>query len=110
MRPARARVGATRCAGIPARARDACVGRSHGVLSTRHGRGRGDHGGTPTKQLARERAERERAERAASEDDAEAHARRAEKTAYLRERLEQRARAEREGDSEAEDGSARPEP
>ena len=40
------------------------------------------------KQLARERAERERAERATSEDDAEAHARRAEKTAYLRERLE----------------------
>ena len=45
-------------------------------------------------QLQRERVERERAERAASEDDAEAHARRAEKTAYLRERLEERAKSE----------------
>ena len=46
-------------------------------------------------QLRREQAERERAQRAPSEDDAEAHARRAEKTAYLRQRLEERAEAER---------------
>ena len=101
-RPGRAR------AGLPARAR-ASVGRSgYSVRAVDEDEETTEE--LRAKQLARERAERERAERAASEDDAEAHARRAEKTAYLRERLEQRARAEREGDSEAEDGSARPEP
>jgi hypothetical protein len=49
-------------------------------------------------QLRRERLERERAQRAPNEDDAEQHARRAEKTAYLRERLEERERAERESE------------
>jgi hypothetical protein len=47
-------------------------------------------------QLRRERAERDNAEEAPSDEAAEAHARRAEKNAYLRERLEDRAKAERE--------------
>ncbi len=47
-------------------------------------------------QLRRERTERDRAEQAPTEEAAEAHTRRAEKTAYLRERLEDRAEAERE--------------
>jgi hypothetical protein len=47
-------------------------------------------------QLQREAVERDRAEQAPTDDAAEAHAKRAEKNAYLRERLEERARAERE--------------
>lgn len=48
------------------------------------------------KQLRRESAEREREEHAPTDEAAEAHGRRAEKNAYLRERLEERAEAERE--------------
>jgi hypothetical protein len=47
-------------------------------------------------QLKREREERERAEEGVTPDDAEQHERRAEKASYLREKLEQRAEAERE--------------
>ena len=47
-------------------------------------------------QLGREAAERESAERAPTEDAAEQHGRRAEKAEYLREKLEERAEAERE--------------
>lgn len=47
-------------------------------------------------QLARERAERERAEAGVTPDDTEQHERRAEKASYLREKLEERAEAERE--------------
>ena len=52
-------------------------------------------------QLRREKAERERAERervghAPTDEAPEQHERRADKAAYLRERLEERARAERE--------------
>jgi hypothetical protein len=52
-------------------------------------------------QLRRERAERERAERERvgdppTEEATEQHERRADKAAYLRERLEERARSERE--------------
>lgn len=46
-------------------------------------------------QLARERAERESAGRAATRHDAEQHQRRADKADYLREKLEERAAAER---------------
>jgi hypothetical protein len=52
-------------------------------------------------QLERERAEREHAERTELEDDTWQHERRADKAAYLREKLEERADAERrtgEGD------------
>ncbi len=47
-------------------------------------------------QLEHERAERERAKGASTEDEADTHARRAEKAGYLREKLEERERAERE--------------
>ncbi len=47
-------------------------------------------------QIRRESAERKDAEQAPTEDAAEVHGRRAEKTAYLRERLEDRAEAERD--------------
>jgi hypothetical protein len=47
-------------------------------------------------QLKRESAERERAGRGVSEYDTQQHERRAAKAAYLREKLEERARAERE--------------
>lgn len=47
-------------------------------------------------QIRREGAERDRAEHASTDDAAEAHAKRAEKNAYLRRRLEERAEAERE--------------
>ena len=51
-------------------------------------------------QIRREEAERERAARGTSEDDTEQHERRADKAAYLRDKLEERAEAEREaGDS-----------
>ena len=49
-------------------------------------------------QIRREEAERERAARGTSEDDTEQHERRADKAAYLREKLEERARAERKAD------------
>ena len=54
------------------------------------------------KQIRREVSERERAEKAPTEEAAEAHERRADKTAYLREQLEQRAEAEREAAREDE--------
>ncbi|MBA2516506.1 MAG: hypothetical protein H0V22_04195 [Solirubrobacterales bacterium] len=47
-------------------------------------------------QIVREREERHRAENAPLADEAEQHDRRAEKAAYLREKLEERAKAERE--------------
>jgi hypothetical protein len=47
-------------------------------------------------QFQREEAERERAGASTDEDEAEQHERRAEKAGYLREKLEERARAERE--------------
>ncbi len=62
------------------------------------------------RQIRREGAERELAEQAPTEDAAEEHGRRAEKNAYLRERLEQRAEAERqaarEDAEEADDGES----
>jgi hypothetical protein len=47
-------------------------------------------------QIRREEDEREEAEEAPTEEAAEQHARRADKAAYLREKLEERARSERE--------------
>lgn len=47
-------------------------------------------------QLQREATERERAGGSTDPDEAEQHERRAEKSAYLREKLEQRAEAERQ--------------
>ena len=47
-------------------------------------------------QLQREAKERERADSSIDEDEADQHSRRADKAGYLREKLEQRARAERE--------------
>ncbi len=47
-------------------------------------------------QIARERAELARAERADAEEETEQHARRAEKAAYLKEKLAERAAAEDE--------------
>jgi hypothetical protein len=61
-------------------------------------------------QRRREGAERKRAERAPTEDAAEQHARRAEKNAYLRKRLEERAEAERAAAREAEEGGSHEEP
>jgi hypothetical protein len=49
-------------------------------------------------QLQRERAERDAAAGGATLDDTEQHERRAEKASYLREKLEERAEAERESD------------
>ncbi len=49
-------------------------------------------------QAGREEAERSRAETAEEVEEAGAHARRADKAAYLREKLEERAAAEREAD------------
>jgi hypothetical protein len=53
-------------------------------------------------QRKREDAERERAGRAISEDDTEQHERRADKAAYLREKLEERAESERQAEREDE--------
>ena len=50
-------------------------------------------------QLQRERLEREAAAEGVTPDDTEQHDRRADKASYLREKLEERARAERESDS-----------
>ena len=49
-------------------------------------------------QAAREEREREAAERAEVDQEAAQHDRRAEKSAYLRSKLEERERAEREPD------------
>jgi hypothetical protein len=56
------------------------------------------------RQLAQERAEREELEQAQSEADADAHLRRADKAGYLREKLEQQQRADRETDTDDADG------
>jgi hypothetical protein len=48
------------------------------------------------KQARREAEEREAEDTAAMEDDTKTHRRRADKAAYLREKLEQRAESERE--------------
>jgi hypothetical protein len=59
-------------------------------------------------QLQREAAEREQADESRDENETAQHERRAEKAHYLREKLEERAEAEREGDggsaSDAERG------
>jgi hypothetical protein len=47
-------------------------------------------------QEERLREEREQADEAPTEDEAEQHARRADKAAYLKEKLEERAESERE--------------
>lgn len=47
-------------------------------------------------QAERERAERDAAEEGATPEDTEQHERRAERASYLREKLEERAQAERE--------------
>ena len=47
-------------------------------------------------QLRREEEERQEAKEAPAEPEAEQHGRRAEKAAYLKEKLEERAEAERE--------------
>ena len=51
-------------------------------------------------QLRRESTERREAERAASEPEGEQHARRAEKADYLRQKLDERAEAERRAEAE----------
>jgi hypothetical protein len=48
------------------------------------------------RQLERERAERERAGAAEDPDEVAEHARRADKSAYLRRKLDERAQSERE--------------
>ena len=52
-------------------------------------------------QLRRERAEREMAEQTPADEGADKHERRADRAAYLREKLEQRAESEREPDKES---------
>lgn len=47
-------------------------------------------------QLQRERQEREAAEKGTTPDDTEQHERRADRASYLRQKLEERAKAERE--------------
>lgn len=49
-------------------------------------------------QLEREREERHSAGRALAPEEAEQHRRRADKAGYLRQKLEERARAERRGE------------
>lgn len=49
-------------------------------------------------QVARERAERQQVTRAVAPEEEDQHARRAEKAGYLREKLEERAEAERATD------------
>ena len=49
-----------------------------------------------SEQAAREAAEKRLAEQAATEDEADQHARRAQKSAYLKEKLAERAKSERE--------------
>lgn len=55
-------------------------------------------------QRRREEAERDVAGRTDSEDETEQHERRANKAAYLREKLEQRAKAERKAEGGPGDG------
>jgi len=55
------------------------------------------------RQAERERDERESARRAEDPDDTRSHARRADKAAYLREKLEERARSEGPDPGSAED-------
>ena len=55
------------------------------------------------KQRRREDEERERAERAPQDDDTAQHEARAAKAGYLAEKLEERARAEREAASDGDD-------
>ena len=57
-------------------------------------------------QLRRERAERDQADEAPTDEAVEQHERRAEKAAYLRERLEERADAERRAAREGEPAGA----
>ncbi len=52
-------------------------------------------------QLRREQAEREMAERLPEEDGSDKHERRADRAAYLREKLEERAESERELEEES---------
>lgn len=54
-------------------------------------------------QIQRESAERERAGRGVTEEDTDQHERRADKASYLREKLEQRAEAERAAAAESDD-------
>ncbi|MEA2308748.1 MAG: hypothetical protein QOI65_1034 [Thermoleophilaceae bacterium] len=54
-------------------------------------------------QLQREANERDQADAAIDEDEAEQHERRAEKASYLREKLEQRAEAERATTEQSEE-------
>jgi hypothetical protein len=54
-------------------------------------------------QLQREANERDQADAAIDEDEAEQHERRAEKASYLREKLEQRAEAERATSEQSEE-------
>jgi len=56
-------------------------------------------------QIERVREERKREDEAIEEDEAETHGRRAEKADYLREKLEERAEAEKE---KLEDADERP--
>ena len=50
------------------------------------------------RQARKEADEREELEHASSDEEADQHARRADKAAYLREKLEQRAESERDAD------------
>jgi hypothetical protein len=52
------------------------------------------------RQLAQESAEREELAQAQSEADADAHLRRADKASYLRKKLEQQQRADREAEED----------
>ncbi|HEX8053526.1 MAG TPA: hypothetical protein VF517_11085 [Thermoleophilaceae bacterium] len=54
-------------------------------------------------QLQRERIEREAAAAGATPDDTEQHERRADRASYLREKLEERAEAERDAAREDDD-------
>ena len=57
-------------------------------------------------QLQKEKAERERAERAVEPDDTDQHDARAAKAAYLREKLDERAEAERRAADEDDPGGS----
>jgi hypothetical protein len=55
-------------------------------------------------QIKREQEERDRAQHGVTEEDTDQHERRADKASYLREKLEERARAEREAASREDAG------
>jgi hypothetical protein len=57
-------------------------------------------------QLQKEKAERERAERAAEPEDTDQHEARAAKAGYLREKLDERAEAERRAAAEDDPGGS----